>query len=67
MFKETGSGRAVILNHNIDTSFISQLEQRNEKFKFMRIDADLTDSLKEEMLKRLKRLKKHCPKYRRIL
>lgn len=47
MFKEQGMD-AVILNHNIDTSFISQLEQRNEKFKFMRIDADLTDSLKEE-------------------
>ncbi len=47
LFKEQGMD-AVILNHNIDTSFISQLEQRNEKFKFMRIDADLTDSLKEE-------------------
>ena len=47
MFKEQGMD-AVILNHNIDTSFISQLEQRNEKFKFMRIDANLTDSLKEE-------------------
>lgn len=39
---------AVILDHNIDTSFISQLEQRNENYKFMRIDADLTDSLKDE-------------------
>ena len=39
---------AVILNHNIDSSFISQLERRNEKYKFMRIDADVTDSLKEE-------------------
>ena len=39
---------AVILDHNIDTSFISQLEQRNENYKFMRIDADLTESLKEE-------------------
>ena len=28
--------------------FISQLERRNEKYKFMRIDADLTESLKEE-------------------
>lgn len=47
MFKEQGMN-AVILNHNIDTSFISQLERRNEKYKFMRIDADLTESLKEE-------------------
>ena len=47
MFKEQDMN-AVILNHNIDTSFISQLERRNEKYKFMRIDADLTESLKEE-------------------
>ncbi len=47
LFKEQGM-EAVILNHNIDTSFISQLEQRNENYRFMRIDADLTDSLKEE-------------------
>ena len=26
---------AVILDHNIDTSFISQLEQRNEHYKFI--------------------------------
>ena len=39
---------AVILDHNIDTSFISQLEQRNEHYKFMRIDADVTESLKDE-------------------
>ncbi len=47
MFKEQGMD-AVILDHNIDTSFISQLEQRNETYKFMRIDADVTESLKEE-------------------
>ncbi len=47
LFKEQGMD-AVILDHNIDTSFISQLEQRNEHYKFMRIDADLTDSLKDE-------------------
>ena len=39
---------AVILDHNIDTSFITQLEQRNDHYKFMRIDADLTESLKDE-------------------
>ena len=47
MFKEQGMG-AVILDHNIDTSFITQLERRNEKIKFVRIDADVTDSMKEE-------------------
>lgn len=48
LFKEQGMD-AVILNHNIDSSFITQLERRNEKFKFMRIDADVTESLKEEV------------------
>ncbi len=47
MFREQ-SMDAVILDHNIDSSFITQLERRNEKFKFMRIDADVTESLKEE-------------------
>ena len=48
MFKEQNMP-AVILNHNIDTSFISQLEARNQHYKFMRIDADVTDALKEEV------------------
>lgn len=48
MFKEQGMD-AVILDHNIDTSFITQLERRNEKIKFVRIDADLTESLKEDI------------------
>ncbi len=48
MFKEQNMD-AVILDHNIDTSFITQLERRNEKIKFVRIDADLTESLKEEV------------------
>ena len=47
MFKEQNMD-AVILDHNIDTSFISQLEQRNEHYKFMRFDADVTESLKDE-------------------
>ena len=47
LFQEQGMN-AVILNHSIDTSFISQLEMRNENYRFMRIDADLTDSLKEK-------------------
>ena len=47
LFKEQGMN-AVILDHSIDTSFITQLEQRNENYQFMRIDADLTDSLKDD-------------------
>ena len=47
MFKEHDMN-AVILTHQIDTSFITQLEARNEHYRFVRIDADLTDSLKEE-------------------
>ena len=47
MFKENGM-QAVILDRMIDTSFISQLEQRNEHYKFMRIDSDLTDAMKAE-------------------
>lgn len=45
MFRAEGKD-AVILNHNIDTAFITQLERRNETLKFMRIDADLTDDFK---------------------
>ena len=47
LFKEQGMN-AVILDHSIDTSFITQLEQRNENYQFMRIDADLTESLKDD-------------------
>ncbi len=47
MFREQGMD-AVILDHNIDASFITQLERRNEKIRFVRIDADLTESMKEE-------------------
>ncbi len=47
MFKEQGMD-AVILDHNIDSSFITQLERRNENYRFLRVDADLTDTLKEE-------------------
>ncbi len=48
MFKAEGKD-AVILTHNIDTPFISQLEQRNENVQFQRIDADLTADFKEEV------------------
>ncbi len=42
MFKKAKKD-AVILTHNIDQPFVSQLESKNEGIKFMRIDADLTD------------------------
>ena len=48
MFKAEGLD-AVILTHNIDSPFISQLEQRNENVKFQRIDAQLTDTFKQEV------------------
>jgi molecular chaperone HtpG len=47
MFKNNGMN-AVILDHAIDTSFITQLEQRNEHYKFLRIDADIQNALTEE-------------------
>ncbi|MDE5746169.1 MAG: molecular chaperone HtpG [Acetatifactor sp.] len=43
---------AVILTHNIDQPFISQLESKNEGVKFLRIDADLTDTLKARTSKK---------------
>ena len=48
MFKEQ-SQDAVILTHNIDTPFITYMEQHNENIKFQRIDADVHDSLKDEV------------------
>ena len=43
---------AVILTHNIDQPFISQLESKNEGIKFQRIDADLTDTFKSRTSKK---------------
>ncbi len=43
---------AVIMTHNIDQPFLSQLESKNEHVKFMRIDADLTDSFKAKTSKK---------------
>lgn len=48
MFRKEGID-AVILGHNIDNPFISQLEQKNEGLKFARIDGDLNDMFKEEV------------------
>ena len=43
---------AVILTHNIDQPFVSQLEMKNEGIKFQRIDADLTDVFKAKTTKK---------------
>ncbi len=47
MFKEEGID-ALILTHNIDQPFITQLEQHERSYRFQRIDADITDSFKED-------------------
>ena len=65
MFKEAEKN-AVILSHNIDTAFISHLEQRDQTIQFKRIDADLTEELKgegaadEETAKTLTELFRKC-------
>ena len=46
LFREEGKN-AVILKHNIDAPFISHLEMKNDKIKFQRIDADLTEDFVE--------------------
>lgn len=48
MFKEQGQD-AILLTHNIDSAFITYLEQKHEDVKFMRIDADVHESLKDEV------------------
>lgn len=48
MFKSNGMD-AVILDRTIDTSFITQLEHRNQHYRFLRIDADISKALSEEM------------------
>ena len=47
MFKEEGQD-ALILKHNIDSAFISHVEQKKETVKFMRIDADINESVKAD-------------------
>ena len=48
MFRKEGLD-AVYMGHSIDSPFIGQLEQKHEGLKFMRIDADVTDTFKEEV------------------
>ena len=47
MFREAGLD-AVILPNAIDSPFISHMEQKNEKVKFLRIDADVNGTFKEK-------------------
>ena len=48
MFRKEGLD-AVILKHTIDSPFINQLEQKHEGVKFLRIDADVSSTFKEEV------------------
>ena len=48
MFREEDID-AVILNHNIEETYIGHLEQKNDGVKFLRIDSDLNDSFKDEI------------------
>ena len=54
MFK-AAKMEAVVLTHNIDQPFISQLEAKNEGITFQRIDADVTDVLKSKTSKKLEK------------
>ena len=46
LFREQGLD-AVHLQHNIDNAFISHMERLNDKIKFQRIDADMTEAVVE--------------------
>ena len=48
MFKSHGQD-AVILQHNIDSPFVSYLESKHDNVKFLRIDSDLSEALKDEV------------------
>ena len=48
MFKAQGQD-AIILTHNIDSAFSTYLEQKHQEVQFLRIDADVHDSLKDEV------------------
>lgn len=47
MYKDMGI-ESVVLDTKIDNPFISYLENYDREIKFMRIDSDITDTLKEE-------------------
>ena len=48
MFKAQGQD-AIILTHNIDSAFVTYLEQKHQDLQFLRIDADVHESLKDEV------------------
>ena len=48
MFKAQGQD-AIILTHNIDSAFVTYLEQKHQDLEFLRIDADVHESLKDEV------------------
>ena len=48
MFKSQGQD-AIILSHNIDSAFVTYLEQKHQDIEFLRIDADVHESLKDEV------------------
>ena len=48
MFKAQGQD-AIILSHYIDAAFITYLEEKHSDIQFLRIDADVHDSLKDEV------------------
>ena len=59
---------AVILTHHIDQPFVTQLESKNEKVKFQRIDADLTDDFKAKTSKKVeKELEEQAEKIGKIM
>jgi Molecular chaperone, HSP90 family len=41
---------AIFLTHNIDNPYITSMEAKNEGVKFLRIDSDISDSMKGEEL-----------------
>jgi len=65
MFKAEGLD-AVILPHSIDSPFIGHLEQKNEGLKFLRIDADLNDTFKEEVKEDDEEFKKNADTLKEI-
>jgi molecular chaperone HtpG len=67
LFKEAKKD-AVILTHNIDQPFISQLESKNDTVKFKRIDADLTEDFTQSSSKKdAKAFKKTAKKISKLM
>lgn len=59
---------AVLLPDNIDQPFVQQLESKNEGVRFLRIDADVTDTMKSKTSKKeLEKLKEKAEDIQKIL